>query len=270
MAPPAREELPRGAGGPCQARGAPASLPEPLPASQCPCQAHSAGARFAVLVPTLQRWCQAHGTCARLAAPMPSCSAGARLTAPTPCPQEQDQAGTIHVALISPVSHSQHRCHTDNTCTGSQHPHRSSNAWISLTAPIPGSLRTFSRCGPPMPCSQHLCQPHSPFGRLTPPTPSSRHPSHTHSTHPTLQHPSHTHGTNARLSEPIPGLHHLCQAHSTHVLLTAPLAGSQYSHHALYCPRQSHNTHPKPTALIPHSQSPRQAHRISARCVPPV
>lgn len=211
-----------------------------------------------MLVPTLQRWCQAHGTCARLAAPMPSCSAGARLTAPAPCPQEQDQAGTIHVALISPVSHSQHRCHTGNTCTGSQHPHRSSNAWISLTAPIPGSLRTFSRCGPPVPCSQHLCQPHSPFGRLTPPTPSSQHPSHTHSTHPTLmeqmpgsQSPSQDCTICARLTAPMSCSQHPWQAHSTHTMLciaqgslTTPIPSPQH-------PSHTHGAHARLTGSLP-------------------
>lgn len=185
-------------------------------------------------VPTLRRRCQARSTRARLAAPVPSHSAGARLAAPTLCPQQQDWAGGTRAALITPVSRSQHECHSDNT-------------WIHLTAPIPGSLLPFSRCGPPMPCSQHLWQPCSPFSRLTPPTPGSWHPSHTHSTRPTLQHPSHTHGTHARLSQPIPGLHHLCQAHSTRFQLTVPLAGSQHPYH-------THSTHPTPTptAPIPH------------------
>lgn len=116
-----------------------------------------------------------------------------------------------------------------------------------------------------MPCSWRLCQPCSPFGRLAPPHPA-------HGNHPTLQHPSRTHGAHARLSEPIPGLHHLCQAHSTCVLLTARLAGSQYSHHALYCSGQSHSTHPSLTAPMhpshAHSTHPTLASPISSSQYP--
>lgn len=40
------------------------------------------------------------------------------------------------------------------------------------------------------------------------------------------------------------------------MLLTARLARSQYSHHALYCSGQSHSTHPSLTAPIPCPQHP--------------
>lgn len=140
----------------------------------------------------------------------------------------------------------------------------------TLITPGSVSQHQFQAHSLPSAGVDHPCHAHSTFANLVAPLAGSQHPHPAHGTHPTLQHPSLTHGTHARLSEPSPGLHHPCQAHSTHILLTAPLAGSQYSHYALYCPGQSHSTHPSLTAAIPRPQHPSHTHSTHDRLTGPV